>query len=539
VTNDQGPPEARLGTPYDAVVIGSGFGGSISANRLSFFGLNVLVLERGPWRDSLPVRSLGIPERSPFPYGVRFATHFVRSINIGRGSTSGSVQRGDSRPLRARGFRLLRGLTATRGRGVLVNKYGMYELFSYPGIDALCVSAVGGGSHGWLGQLVEPCDSSYWENRHPDLRAEHISRYYDKIRSDLGATRLTHQHPVSNSVWAELPGLAGQRCQSADPQPESAYLYPQFDTDTGRLQKEGARVPRRMCAFDGDGFLGSREGAKSSVDFSYLAPVLNNGVTVRALYEARKVARESDSMGGGYVVHYRDLRRKMDGIARAKRVVLAAGTMNTLRLLFDGQRRSDLAVMPSLGNTFGGNGDALGVYFKNSAGPSTLHAPPFLGQFKVDEAESPFFGLAAGCGLETLPLPSRVKRRLERVVLVLAMGADSGKGSAHYVRGRLEIDYDKANEPIFDQVADGFDALEADTGLHVSGWRKPVTVHAWGGACLGPDPEHGVVDHRGEVYGNPGLFVADAAALPAAVGAPPSLAIAAWAHHVADRLAER
>ncbi|MGB9305632.1 MAG: GMC oxidoreductase, partial [Mycobacterium sp.] len=55
---------------------------------------------------------------------------------------------------------------------------------------------------------------------------------------------------------------------------------------------------------------------------------------------------------------------------------------------------------------------------------------------------------------------------------------------------------------------------------------------------LGPDPEHGVVDYRGEIYGNPGLFVADAAALPAAVGTPPSLVIAAWAHHVADRLAD-
>jgi cholesterol oxidase len=41
------------------------------------------------------------------------------------------------------------------------------------------------------------------------------------------------------------------------------------------------------------------------------------------------------------------------------------------------------------------------------------------------------------------------------------------------------------------------------------------------------------------VYGNPGLFIADAAALPAAVGAPPSLAIAAWAHHVADLLVEQ
>jgi cholesterol oxidase len=47
------------------------------------------------------------------------------------------------------------------------------------------------------------------------------------------------------------------------------------------------------------------------------------------------------------------------------------------------------------------------------------------------------------------------------------------------------------------------------------------------------------VDHHGGIYGNPGLFVVDASALPAAVGAPPSLGIAAWAHHVADRLAER
>lgn len=65
------------------------------------------------------MRSLGIPERSPFPYGARFATHFVRSINIGRGIAPGSVK----------------------------NKHGMYEVFSYPGIDALCVSAVGGGSY--------------------------------------------------------------------------------------------------------------------------------------------------------------------------------------------------------------------------------------------------------------------------------------------------------------------------------------------------------------------------------------------------------
>ena len=418
----------------------------------------------------------------------------------------------------------------------MVNKHGMYEVFSYPGIDVVCVSAVGGGSHGWLGLLVEPCDASYWENRHPDLRAEQISRYYGKIRSDLGATRLTRQHPLPTSVWAELPGSAGQRCQPCDPQPESAYLYPQFDTETGRLQEEG--LPRRKCAFDGDALLGSRDGAKSSVDFAYLAPGLNNGVTVRALSEVSRIVREPDSTGGGYAVHYRDLRGKTNNIARGPRVVLAAGTMNTLRLLFESQQRHDLAAMPSLGATFGGNGDVVAVCVKDSASPPTLPAPPVLGQFTVDGAQSPFFGLAAASGLDTLPLPRRAKRGLHRLMFVFGMGADSGKASAHFELGRVEIDYDRANEPIFARIDEGMDAFQADTGLRVSRHRKPVTVHAWGGACLGRDPEHGVVDHRGEVYGNPGLFIADAAALPAAVGAPPSLAIAAWAHRVADQLAE-
>jgi cholesterol oxidase len=68
--------------------------------------------------------------------------------------------------------------------------------------------------------------------------------------------------------------------------------------------------------------------------------------------------------------------------------------------------------------------------------------------------------------------------------------------------------------------------------------RKPLTPHMSGGARLGANAEHGVVDHRGEIHGNPGLYVADAAALPAAPGGPPSVAIASWAHHVADGIAQ-
>ena len=82
-----------------------------------------------------------------------------------------------------------------------------------------------------------------------------------------------------------------------------------------------------------------------------------------------------------------------------------------------------------------------------------------------------------------------------------------------------------------------FRVLSAESGDRSWAVGKPLTVHPGGGACVGPDAERGVVDHRGEVYRNPGVFIADGAALPAAVGGPPGLSIAAWSHHVADGIA--
>ena len=107
------------------------------------------------------------------------------------------------------------------------------------------------------------------------------------------------------------------------------------------------------------------------------------------------------------------------------------------------------------------------------------------------------------------------------------------------IGGDLEIDYAPEQEPIFDDIKAAFEALEEDSGKTIMPIGKPITVHQWGIARVGADLDQGVVDHNGEVYGNPGLFVTDGSALPTAPGVPPALAIAAWAHYVADRMVQR
>jgi len=493
---------------FDVVIVGSGFGGSVTANRLALAGKRVLVLERGPWRDSLPVRSMGIERRAPFPYGMRAVTHLLHSLHSGK--------------LRLR-----------------LNRAGMFELFAFPGLYVLAGSAVGGGSTAYGGLLEAPRNPALWHGRHPELEPDSVERYYDKVIADLGGVRLSREHALPQSVWTHLPEGPGRLCHPADSQPHMALLIPPSPAEAGRMATADSGVERQYCAFDGDSFLGSRGGAKASVDFVYLAPVLASGVTVRDLCEVTSVQRARPIDGDGYLLHVTDLAKKTAAVVQAKRVVLAAGTMNTMRLLFGGAATpGGLAPMPALGRNFSANGDLIGIWRTTSAPVSSFTSTPSQGAFDVAGHESATFGLGGFPGFQTLPLPSAVKRRLGKLFFLYGMGADSAGASACYANGRLRVDYDQRQEPIYEEVRAAFGILARESGDKVWAPGRPITVHPGGGACLGPDAEHGVVDHRGEIYGNPGLFVADGAALPAAVGGPPSLAIAAWAHHIADGIAQ-
>jgi cholesterol oxidase len=494
----------------DIVVIGSGFGGSVAANRLVLAGKRVLLLERGPWRDSLPVRSMGIERRAPFPLGSMGFTYFFHSLHSGRLS------------LRLR-------------------KTGMYEMVSFPGIYALAASAVGGGSTAYGGLLVPPLNKAMWLDRHPQLDPADIERYYDNVIEDMGGVRVSREQPLPMSIWDHFPDAAGARCRPAEHQPHVGMLIPPTAARAGEVVTFGpAGVQRRYSSFDGGAFLGSPGGEKASVDFVYLAPVLDKGLAVRDLCEVTGIQRARPVDGAGYIVTFKDLANGTNGQVQAKQVVLAAGTLNTLRLLFAGSRQPDgLATMPSLGRSFYGNGDLIAAYVKPDTPVSGFKGATTHGEFTVEGYESLHFGVGGFSGFDTWPLPGFVKRKLAKVFFMYGMGSDSGDASATFANGRLDTDYDHRKEPVYRELREAYRVIASETGNRVMPMRKPLTPHMSGGASVGASAEHGVVDHRGEIHGNPGLYVADAAALPAAPGGPPSVAIAAWAHHVADGIIER
>ena len=488
----------------DVIVIGSGFGGSIAANRLAQAGQRVLVLERGPWRDTLPVRSLGIKRTAPLPYGRKAVTHLLRSVHAGRW-------------------------------GLKLSKQGLFELQSHKGVTVMSASSVGGGSMAYGGLLEAPRDAKYWHARHPDLDPDRVQNYYDKVLQDMGAVPFARDSCVPQSIWDILPDGPDQRCRVAKQQPRMAIMLPPSAEAAGRIVVPGDGPSRQYCAFDGDSFLGSRGGAKGSVDFIYLAPVVGQGVQVRDLCEVTGIWRAPAEEGGGYAVHFQDLVAKGVERVRAKRVVVAAGTMNTLRLLFSSRQQvGGLRDMPALGRTFGANGDLVGTLGAAGDPVSSFKASPSLGAFTVDGCDGASMGVGGFPGLDELPLPKLLKNRLGRTYFMYGMGVDSGSGSVRFCKNRLQVEYDQAQEPIFREIRSAFKVMGEETGRKTWAIGKPLTLHPWGGACVGADPKHGVVDHRGEVYGNPGLFIADGSALPAAPGGPPSLTIAAWAHHVAD-----
>lgn len=282
---------------------------------------------------------------------------------------------------------------------------------------------------------------------------------------------------------------------------------------------------------------------------------------------------------------------------RAKKVIVAAGTLGSTYLMLKNRKGLGLTTS-ALGTRFCGNGDLLGFIFgasrdggartlDGSFGPvitSYVRYPDWvdtgaaadLGMY-IEDAGYPAFiqwMAEASKAVDTLKrtahfawqrvvetvtgrmqtnLSSEVSRilgpgRLSDTALpVLGMGRDVPDGALYLKDPNSalpELDSTwstHTSQRYFDKMAERMAGLAKALGGHFEVnptymLRRVITVHPLGGCPMGADPKDGVVDPMGEVYGVPGLYVADGSVLPGPVGPNPSLTIAAFADRLADHL---
>ena len=491
-----------MSDPHPVVVIGSGFAGSIVASRLVKAGQKVLLLERGPWRNTAAVRSAGISDPAPLPHRARFCTHILRRINR-------------------------EGLP---GGGLTLNRRGMYEVFSAKHIDVACTSQVGGSSHVYGALHKRPQDPAFWDGHHDKISAAQMEGYYQSVLAELGSA------PVS--VDAGGPNLFAKRF--AD-NPHFITDQQSLDIDMG-LRGGLGTIPAEELS--GEGLLGSARGIKRTADEAWLLPALRNGLVVRDMCEVESIFRQEDGEAVSYRLDVRNHKGKKRDSIVASRVILAAGTLNTLRLLLLSRDRfGGLDRMPRLGFGFGGNGD-YSAYWGHGAGNADLsEGLPTRGRILLRDAglwrsSRPWPTIVEGAlpYSRLLPWLPLLKAKIRRGTLLAGLGPDDMSGRIFLHKGKFRIDFDPAESRIYKDLRQAFDLIEDLSGHRLTHFPKVSTVHPMGGAALGSSPEKGVVDDAGEIYGHPGVHVADASVMPASLGAPPSISIAAWANNVADKI---
>ncbi|WP_344937171.1 GMC family oxidoreductase [Sphaerisporangium flaviroseum] len=543
----------------DAVVVGSGFGGSVAAYRLAAEGLSVAVLERG--RAYAP----GMFPRTPAEMGKAF-------------------------------------WDPAEGH------YGIYDVWSFGGCDSVVSSGLGGGSLIYANVMLrkderwfvheEPLAAGGYESW-PVTRSE-LDPHYDAVEEMIGATPYPLDHPVYSDTpktramqdaaaelgldW-RLPPLAISFAPMRGAEP--GLGLPIVDTGYGNLHG----VPRRTCRLCGECDIGCNDGAKNSLDHTYLSAARHHGADLRTLHEVRAIRPRE---GGGYEVSYVRHHPATEPLTiSCDRLVLAAGTYGTTYLLL--RSRANLpGLSGTLGTRFSGNGDLLTFLLRAkdrsrtrpinaSRGPVITSAIRLAddvdgtretgrGAYIQDGGYPAFIDWlveGADVGSEIRRAARFIADRLRALVTgdtnlsaeiadlvgdgelsgsslpLLGMGRDVPDGELRLRDGRLDVQWNsEASEEHFQRIRATMRRISDVLGAEHSGmpsWlgKRIITVHPLGGVPMGRHPGEGVCDAFGEVFDHPGLFIADGAALPGPVGANPSLTIAALADRMCTRLLEQ
>lgn len=535
---------------YDVVIVGSGYGGAITAARLgcaNFLAggkLRIAVLERGDEHPTgtFPAREL----------------HFMSKV-----------------------------------RHPTLNPLGLYEYLPHEGIDVVQGCGLGGTSlinanvaiqpdrevlvAGWPAALAEEAQSGRFQT------------YFQRAADMLGLTPYAEQEPLTKvGVFQGATAAAGGHAQ-----PLSLVV-------SRRERRTRYGVQRRACTRCGDCVTGCNVGAKNTLATNYLPMAQHFGVELIPRVEVRWVQKDAAL---GYKLRCKKLQRPFgtqwrEQEVHADTVVLAAGSLGTTGILLRSQEQG-LSLSPRLGHGFSGNGDFVAIAYNSDhrtdilgsgvdAGPrSHIKAGPTItvgarfqsdipgprGRYLVEDVSVPralvdlmrkgFFALA--------PLESESWSHIDAAA-ALRWAADMGwneTGAANSSLAFLIMGHDHAAGRIVrkgegvsvvwpqaaaDEIFPAVNRILARAAASIGAtylqnprWhhrllgRSLITAHPLGGCATADDVKDGVVDHRGRVWSadgalHRGLLVADGAVIPRSLGVNPFMTISAFAERAAEHL---
>ncbi|MEU5719512.1 GMC family oxidoreductase [Streptomyces sp. NPDC020403] len=525
---------------FDVLVVGSGFGGAVSALRLSEKGYRVGVLEAGRrfTRETLPKSSWDL-------------RNYLWAPALGL--------------------------------------FGIQRVHLLGKVMVLAGAGVGGGSLNYANTLYVPPAPFFEDRQWADITdwQDELAPYYDQAKRMLGVRLNPTMTPadVHLKAAAETMGV-GDTFHLA---PVGVFFGDGQDADGTARAKPGGEVAdpyfggagpsRKACAECGECMTGCRHGAKNTLNENYLYLAEKAGAVIRPM---TSVVAVTDDPDGGYHVstvptHRR--RKARPDVLRARKVIVAAGTYGTQTLL---HTMKDEGLLPRLSPKLGEltrtnseglvgaqtsdrryrakHGTAKADFTQGVAITSSIHPDPnthiepvrygkgsnAMGAltilqvpYSAHRVRSWFGNVARHPWLAMRSLSNR--RWSERTIIGLVMQSldnslvayrkpgGVGKGlltarQGHGAPNPTQIAEATRGATLLAQEINGF------AGSNIGELMgTPLTAHFLGGCAIGASADEGVIDPYHRVYGHPGISVVDGSAVSANLGVNPSLTITAQA----------
>ncbi|MBN4080816.1 GMC family oxidoreductase [Caldithrix abyssi] len=514
---------------YDYVIIGSGFGGSVSALRLSEKGYKVLVIEKGKWWT---------------------AADFPKTI-----------------------WNLRKWIWAP-----ILRLYGFFQLTYYRHVGILSGVGVGGGSLVYANTLPVPKQSFYtggsWGNL-ADWESE-LKGFYPLALKMLGANQNPRLEPGDEALKALAQDLG--KTDQFHPTRVSVY-FGQEGVTVPDPYFEGKGPDRTGCIYCGGCMVGCRFNSKNTLDKNYLYLAQQNGAKIQAESKVTDVKPIGGNGEEGYRITWEastSLLSKKSGTVTASGVVFSAGVLGTVKLLLTLMKSS----LPKLSKKVGGmvrtNSEALMPvtaldkktdYSKGIAIGSILHTSKhthvepvryskgsgFWRLFMLPRVSGKnFFVRLLKIGWDYIRHPIQNLKVLfvddwaKRTQVMLFM--QTLESTLQFKKGRLgswmRTGIEKGEKPTpFISEADD---LIKKYAKKVNGkpmmpnnealFGIPTTAHILGGACMGHNSREGVIDKNNCVFGYENMLVCDGAMISANPGVNPSLTITALTERAMSKI---